>query len=120
MKFFRCSVYLIAAIFILLPFASTPNAAEIEGVMMRNGIMMVMKHGKAAMPMDDDVTLANGTVVSSDGTIKTKGGREFRMHNGQVMMMDGHLMKGGNATVMAPAESNPINRPMLKYPNQDQ
>src|SRR5437660_9803746 len=120
MKLSGSTACLIAAIFILLPSASTLNAAEIEGVMMRNGKMMVMKHGKAAMPMDEAVTLGNGTVVSADGTIKTKGGREFRMHNGQVMMMDGHLMKGGNPTVMAPAESNPINRPMLKYPNQDQ
>ncbi len=120
MKFFPYSACLIVAILMLLAFASASDAAEMEGVMMRNGKMMVMKHGKAAMPMDEDVTLGNGTVVSADGTIKTKGGREFRMHNGQVMMMDGHSMKGGNATVMKPEEGNPINRPMLKYPNQDQ
>jgi hypothetical protein len=57
-------------------------------------------------------------VVSSDGTIKSKGGREFRMRNGQVMMMDGHLMKGGKAAGMEPEVGNPIDRPMLKYPNQ--
>jgi len=117
MKFFRCTA-LIAAILILLPFASAPDAAEMDGVMMRNGKMMIVKHGKPAMPMDDDITVGDGTVVSADGTIKLKGGREFRMRNGQMMMRDGHLMKGGKATGMEPEAGNPINRPMLKYPNQ--
>ncbi len=113
-KFFRRSACLVAAIFVLLLFTPALSAAEMNGVMMRDGKMMLMKHGKAAMPMDTDVTMTNGTVVSSDGTIKLKGGREFRMHNGQMMMMDGHLMKGGNATGMQP-QSNPIGRPAL-YP----
>jgi hypothetical protein len=120
MKLSRCSVCLIVAILFLLPFAATSDAAEMEGVMMRNGKMMIVKHGKPAMPMDDDITVGDGTVVSADGNVKLKGGREFRMRNGQVMMRDGHLMKGGLPTAMSPAEGNPINRPMLKYPNQDQ
>jgi len=120
MKLSRCSAGLIVAILILSPFASAPDAAEMEGVMMRNGKMMIVKHGKTAMPMDDDITVGDGTVVSADGNVKLKGGREFRMRNGQVMMRDGHLMKGGLPTAMTPAEGNPINRPMLKYPNQDQ
>ena len=118
MKFVRCTAYLIASIFMLLSFASAPDAAEMDGVMMRNGKMMIVKHGKAAKPMDDEITMTNGTVVSSDGTIKLKGGREFRMRNGQTMTTDGHLMKGGKATGMEPEAGNPIDRPMLKYPNQ--
>ena len=118
MKFFRFSACLAAAILMLLSFASAPDAAEMDGVMMRNGKMMIVKHGKAAKPLDDDITMTNGTVVSADGTIKLKGGREFRMRNGQMMTTDGHLMKGGNPTAMAPEAGNPINRPMLKYPNQ--
>ncbi len=118
MKFFRWAACLIVAILFLLPFASATSAAEMEGVMMRNGKMMIVKHGKPAMPMDDDITVGDGTVISADGTVKLKGGREFRMRNGQVMMRDGHLMKGGQPTAMAPEQGNPINRPMLKYPNQ--
>ena len=118
MKFFRCAACLIVAILFLLPFPSATSAAEMEGVMMRNGKMMIVKHGKPAMPMDDDITVGDGTVISADGTVKLKGGREFRMRNGQVMMRDGHLMKGGQPTAMAPEQGNPINRPMLKYPNQ--
>ena len=118
MKFLRCSTCLVVAILMILLFTPASHAAQAEGVMMRNGKMMLMKHGKAARPMDEDITLGNGTVISSDGTIKSKGGREFRMRNGQVMMMDGHLMKGGKAAGMAPEVGNPIDRPMLKYPNQ--
>ena len=119
MKFFRCIACLIVAILFLLPFASAPDAAEMEGVMMRNGKMMIVKHGKPAMPMDEDITVGDGTVVSADGNVKLKGGREFRMRNGQVMMRDGHLMKGGLPAAMAPEAGAPINRPMLKYPNKD-
>ena len=118
MKFFLYSACVVVAIFMLLLFLSAPNAAEMDGVMMRNGKMMIVKHGKPAMPMDEDITVGDGTVISADGNVKLKGGREFRMRNGQVMMRDGHLMKGGMPTAMAPAEGNPINRPMLKYPNQ--
>src|SRR6266851_3962876 len=117
MKFFLYSACLVVAIFMLLLFPSAPNAAEMDGVMMRNGKMMIVKHGKPAMPMDEDITVGDGTVISADGNIKLKGGREFRMRNGQVMMRDGHLMKGGKPTGMEPEEGNPINRPMLKYPN---
>jgi hypothetical protein len=120
MKLSRCSACLIVAILIFLPFASALDAAEMDGVMMRNGKMMIVKHGKPAMPMDDDITVGDGTVVSADGTVKLKGGHEFRMRNGEMMMRDGHLMKGGMPTAMAPEAGAPINRPMLKYPNRDQ
>jgi hypothetical protein len=117
MKFFRCCAFLAAAILMLLPFSSAPDAAEIDGVMMRNGKMMIVKHGKAAKPMDDDINMTNGTVVSADGNVKLKGGREFRMRNGQMMTTDGHLMKGGKPTEMEP-QPNSMFTPMLKYPNR--
>ena len=116
MKFFLNSACVVAVIVVLLLLPSAPNAAEMDGVMMRNGKMMIVKHGKPAMPMDDDITLGDGTVVSADGTIKLKGGREFRMKNGQMMMRDGHLMNGGKATGMEP-EPGAIVTPMLRYPD---
>src|SRR5271168_1364560 len=115
MKFLRRIACLVAAIVVLFIFALALDAAEMDGVMMRDGIMMLMKHGKAAMPMDGDVTMTNGTVVSPDGTITLKGGREFRMHNGEVIMMDGHLMKGGAAAGMEP-ESEPTVQPIQPTP----
>ena len=107
MKFFPLSARIVGAILMLLAFALALTAGEGDGVTMRNGLMMMMKHGKAAMPMDEPVTMTNGTVVSADGTITLKGGREFRMHNGEVMTMDGHLMKGG-----APADMEPVASPL--------
>ncbi len=114
MKFFRYYAPLFAATLIFSLFPSALNAAQMEGVMMRNGIMMLMKHGKASSPMDSDVTMTNGTVVSADGTITLQGGREFRMHNGEVMMPDGHLMKGGAPAGMEP-QNNPAGNPLLLY-----
>ena len=115
MKFFLYSARVAATIVILLLLASPPNAAEMDGVMMRNGKMMIVKHGKPSMPMDEDITVGDGTVVSADGNIKLKGGREFRMKNGQMMMRDGHLMDGGKASGMLP-EPNVVVTPMLRYP----
>jgi hypothetical protein len=111
MKLLRLGTCLIAAILMPLIFAPALTAGEGDGVTMRNGLMMMMKHGKAAMPMDEPVTMTNGTVVSADGTITLKGGREFRMHNGEVMTMDGHLMKGGAPTDMEPVAS-PLGTPI--------
>ncbi len=45
MKFFLYSACLVAAIFMLLLFSAPANAAEMDGVMMRNGKMMIVKHG---------------------------------------------------------------------------
>src|SRR5579863_4621050 len=115
MKFLQGTACLVAAASVLFLFTSALNAADMDGVMMRDGLMMMMKHGKAAMPMDSEVTMTNGTVVSPDGTITLKGGREFRMHNGEMMMMDGHLIKGGVATGMQP-ESAPTVRLILPTP----
>ena len=115
MKIFPISARIVAAILMLLAFAPALTAGEGDGVTMRNGLMMMMKHGKAAMPMDEPVTMTNGTVVAPDGTITLKGGREFRMHNGEVMTMDGHLMKGGAAAGMQP-ESEPTVRTILPTP----
>jgi hypothetical protein len=111
MKFLHCIICLVAVTLALFLFTSALIAADMDGVMMRDGLMMLMKHGKAAMPMDSDVTMTNGTVVSPDGTITLKGGREFRMHNGEMMMMDGHLMKGGAPAGMEPLAS-PIGTPI--------
>ena len=78
MKFFRRSTCLIVAILFLLPLASPPDAAEMEGVMMRNGKMMIVKHGKPAMPMDDDITVGDGTVVS-ELTVASGFGSPFEL-----------------------------------------
>ena len=100
MTFSRVSICLIAAIFLLSQFAAAPAAADMNGVMMSNGKMMMMKAGGPATAIDHEVKMSDGTIVSVDGTVKPKNGTEFRLQNGEMIMMDGHLMKGGKATGM--------------------
>jgi hypothetical protein len=52
--------------------------------------------------MDHDVTMSDGTVVSVDGTVKTKDGKTFHLRDGEMIMMDGHLMRGGKPAAMNP------------------
>src|SRR5258708_25300347 len=101
MKFFRCAACLIVAILFLLPFASATSAAEMEGVMMRNGKMMIVKHGKPAMAMDDDISVGDGPVISADGTSKLKGRRELRIRHRQVRKRDGLLIYDGIPNAVA-------------------
>jgi hypothetical protein len=80
--------------------ASRLLAAEMSGVMMKNGRMMMMKDGKATGPMEHEMTMGDGTRVMVDGTMKMKDGEEMHMKNGQMMMMDGKTMEGGRAAGM--------------------
>lgn len=89
----------VGAVFFLL-FAAAPFAANMDGVMMSNGKMMMMKAGAPATAMDHEVDMSDGTIVSADGIVKTRDGREFRLQNGEMIMMDGHLIKGGKAASM--------------------
>jgi len=83
-----------------------PNlrAADMDGVMMQDGKMMIMKDGKAAGPMENSMTMSNGTMVMGDGTVKMKDGTQAHMKDGQ-MMMDGHMMEGGKSDAMGGGSS---------------
>jgi hypothetical protein len=81
-------------------FASRLMAAEMNGVMMKNGQMMKMMDGKTAEPMDHDMTMSDGTKVMKDGMVKMKDGKEMHMKDGQMMTMDGKMMEGGKAMEM--------------------
>ena len=100
MKLLRLSTGLIAAIFLLLQFATKPIAADMDGVMMSNGKMMMMKAGEPATTMEHEVKMSDGTIVSVDGVVKSRDGKEYHLQNGEMIMMDGHLMKGGKAASM--------------------
>ena len=75
----------------VIAFCVTPNvkAVDSDGVMMHDGKMVMMKAGKATGPMESAMAMSNGATVMTDGTVKTKDGRETRMKEGQMMMMDG-------------------------------
>lgn len=61
-----------------------------EHVLMKDGKVMLIKDGKMVM-MYEDMTMANGTVVSSDGTIKTKDGKTRMLLNGDIIDMKGKI-----------------------------
>jgi hypothetical protein len=98
----RLSVSLIAATFLFSLFANAPAAVDMDGVMMHEGKMMMMKAGHPATAMDHEVTMSDGTKVEVDGTVKPKDAKIFHLQNGEMIMMDGHLMKGGKADPMNP------------------
>ena len=75
-------------------FASSVIAADMDGVMMKDGKMMMMKDGKATGPMDHEMAVANSCTVMPDGTMKMKDGH---MKEGQSMTMDGKMMQDGKA-----------------------
>ena len=103
MRSSRLSVSLIAAIFLLSLFTNSPAAADMDGVMMHGGKMMMMKAGHPATAMDHEVIMSDGTKVEVDGTVKPKDGKIFHLQDGETILMDGHLMmKGGKATPMSP------------------
>ena len=98
-KFLRRSIYPIAAILLTLSLVA-PAVADMDGVMMHDGKMMLMKAGHPATAMDHDITLSDGAIVEMDGTVKSKNGKTLHLQNGEMILMDGHLMKGGKAVPM--------------------
>jgi hypothetical protein len=61
-------------------------------VMMEDNKMMVIKSGRTSA-MDSDMTMTNGTVVLTNGTIKTKDGQTMMLKNGYCVYMNGTLGK---------------------------
>lgn len=59
-------------------------------VMMKDGKMMAVKDGKW-MDMDHDMTMDNGTVVSTTGEVKMKDGSTKMLENGQCVYMNGEI-----------------------------
>ncbi len=100
MKSWRMSKCLLASIFLLSLLATASFAADMDGVMMHHGKIMLMKAGQPATALDHEIKMSDGTTVSVGGIVKSKDGKEFQLQNGEMIMMDGHLMKGGKATVM--------------------
>lgn len=69
---------------------SAAKSSAQDGCMMKDGKMAMLKEGKM-MPMTADMTMANGTVCTTDGTCKMKDGTTMKMKNGQCMMMSGKM-----------------------------
>src|SRR6516225_8180865 len=76
--------------------------AAMDGVVMKDGRMMMMKDGRATEQMTADITLQDGTKVTTSGVVKMRDGEEKQLNNGAIMLMNGHIMKGGKAVPMQP------------------
>jgi hypothetical protein len=89
----------LAAVVALLSVSYLPArvvAAEMAGIMMKDGKMMMMKDGKATGPMDHAMTMPDGHKIMPDGTMKMNDGKEMRMQEGQMMTMDGKMVEGSH------------------------
>jgi uncharacterized Zn-binding protein involved in type VI secretion len=62
-----------------------------DHIMMKDGKMMIMKDGKS-MALDADMTMPNGNIVSTDGTVTMKDGAKMMMKDGDRMDMGGNMM----------------------------
>ena len=76
--------------------------AAMDGVVMKDGRMMMMKDGRATEPMTADITIPDGTKVTTSGVVEMRDGEKKQLNNGAMMLMNGHIMKGGRAVPMQP------------------
>jgi len=68
------------------------NSAMGMGYILKGGKMMIDDNGKFS-PMTQDVTLKDGTVVTTAGIVTKKDGSTFILTEGQSMWPDGTFMK---------------------------
>ena len=61
-------------------------------VMMKDGKVMVMKHGENS-ELTESMTLENGATVAPDGTVTTKEGKTKKLQDGQAVYMNGKMAK---------------------------
>lgn len=77
-----------------------------DGVMMRSGHVIMVKDGHETR-MDREITLDNGTRITSNGTVVTKDGTESKLKEGQHMDMSGMIVpmqKGKSRTGTTPSD----------------
>lgn len=61
-----------------------------DGVMMKNGKMMMVKNGQFTA-LDHEMIMKNGTKVMADGTCTKKDGTKMLMKDGEHLDMSGNL-----------------------------
>ena len=90
------------ALAIVLSVAPAYPFSPMSCLVMRGGKVLTMIDGKPAAPISTETTMSNGTRVETDGTVKPNNGNEFRLGEGDMIMMDGHIMRGGKPKAMQP------------------
>lgn len=91
------STFLASGIFAFATLA-TLQAADKDGVAMKDGKMMTMKDGVKA-EMTGEMTLKNGTKVTPTGTVTSSDGKTWTLKDGDFIDLDGtymtHIVKDG-------------------------
>jgi hypothetical protein len=65
---------------------------KVDGVMMKDGKMMTVKDGNLTS-LDADLDLTSGDKASSDGSITRKDGSKIMLREGEMINMDGSMMR---------------------------
>lgn len=95
MMTYRTVTLAVVGLFLSVSFlASSVMAAEKDGIMMKDGKLMMMHDGKEVSRMDREMTLSNGTKIMMNGKMMMKDGKEMQLKEGQTVMMDGKMMEG--------------------------
>jgi hypothetical protein len=71
--------------------AQKQNMQKHDGVIMKDGKLLMMKNGQTTQ-LTSDLTLDNGTVVMTNGTVKAKDGSTTTLKEGDYVSMDGTTM----------------------------
>lgn len=81
------------------PTDTTKAPAEMrDGFMMKNSQVMITQDGKSKV-VEDDMKLANGIVVRSDGTVIVPGGVTRTLKEGDTLTFDGALTRADSGKV---------------------
>ena len=70
------------------PTTSQQSVKSHDGVIMKDGKLLMVKNGQATQ-LTADLTLDNGTVVKSDGTVQAKDGTTTTLKEGDYVTMEG-------------------------------
>ncbi|MGA2016334.1 MAG: DUF6799 domain-containing protein [Opitutaceae bacterium] len=68
-------------------------AAMSNGIAMKSGQVLITKNGDTSV-LKGEVTLNDGTKVSSDGTVTSPGGKTLKLNDGDSISMDGRIERG--------------------------
>jgi hypothetical protein len=64
-----------------------------EGVMMKDGQVMIIKDGNSSVMTKDFIRMNDGTKVMKDGTVITPNGERDMLRNGDEVLMDGKIQR---------------------------
>jgi hypothetical protein len=67
-----------------------PDTTMKEYVSMQAGQMIYVSNNKTSK-MSKDMTMADGTLVKTDGTVITKDGKKIELHEGDRVYMNGKI-----------------------------